>query len=119
MKNQTDIEFTRARGRHTAKQFFEQKDWYQEYLDSGAQYRITYTEFKGRKRKSLKPKQQKPKSKPNKTDKIRASKHEHCEVEAVCLNYPDGLPYAQLRCIQHGTHIQYLTQEQYWKITKG
>lgn len=117
MKNQTDIEFTRARGRYTAKQFYTQKDWYQEYLDSGAQYRMTFTQFKKQKQKLLKPKKQNAKQR--KTKKIPISKHEHCEVEAIRLNYPGGYPYAQLRCIQHATHIQYLTQDQYSKIKEG
>lgn len=54
MKNQVDREFTRNRGKHIAKQFYNTQGWYQEYLDSGAQYRMTFTEFKARKRKQLK-----------------------------------------------------------------
>lgn len=54
MKNHTDIEFTRNRAKHRAKQFYAQKDWYKEYIESGAQYSMTYTQFRAQKRRAAK-----------------------------------------------------------------
>ena len=56
MKNSVDIKFTRDRAIHKAQQFYSQKGWYKEYLESGAQYRMTFLEFKSIKRKQLKKK---------------------------------------------------------------
>lgn len=49
MKNQTDTDFTKNRRAYIAKGLSAQAGWYQEYLDSGAQYRMTYTQFKKQK----------------------------------------------------------------------
>lgn len=53
MKNSTDIKFTRDRGRYRAARFYNTQGWHQEYLDSGAQYRMTFSEFKKSKRQQM------------------------------------------------------------------
>ena len=56
MKNSVDREFTINRSKHTAKLSYIQKDWWKEYLESGAQYRMTYTQFKKQKQKQSRKK---------------------------------------------------------------
>lgn len=49
MKNEVDKTFTKNRNAFVNKVRFAQKNWYQEFLDSGAQYRMTYAQFKKQK----------------------------------------------------------------------
>lgn len=51
MKNNTDREFTKNRNKHINRLRYIQKDWYKEFLDSGAQYQMTYAQFKKQKSK--------------------------------------------------------------------
>lgn len=56
MKNEVDIEFTVNRSKHKTKQFFKYRGWYEEFLSSDAQYRMTYAQFKKRKEQQIKSK---------------------------------------------------------------
>lgn len=56
MKNSVDIEFTKNRSKHRARQFYAQKDWHKEFLESGAQFRMTFTEFKKQKQRKQRKK---------------------------------------------------------------
>lgn len=49
MKNEVDKTFTKNRNAFVNKVRFAQKNWYQEFLDSGAQYKMTYAQFKKQK----------------------------------------------------------------------
>ena len=51
MKNSVDIKFTRDRSTWIARQQRTQQDWYSEYRSSGAEYQMTYAEFKKQKQK--------------------------------------------------------------------
>lgn len=51
MKNKVDIEFTKNRSKYLLRQRYATKDYYKEYLESGAQYSMTYLQFKAKKRK--------------------------------------------------------------------
>jgi hypothetical protein len=56
MKNRTDIGFTKNRTGHQASMLLAQQGWHKEFLESGAQFKMTFSEFKKLKRKELKKK---------------------------------------------------------------